>query len=161
MRLFSLFIIAILTVACGKDGGSSSAPKDKLCNSNGQLVNCASIQGADGEGIDLLESIIDVPVQISGADVKVTSGKTSEAKGRRISCSSSVQTGEVIRYSQSGNSLTLMMGEGNFDMTRTAVGDGINGTWKWKQYIDQGALVIRTVTFLNNNRMIMRKTCEL
>ncbi len=163
MRLFSLFVILILSASCGKDGGgSSSSAKDRgICSLNGRSVACETIRGADGQGIDLLESMIDVPVKMQDAEMTFLADKAATATGRRITCKTSVKNGEVYRLALRGSKLLVMTGEGSFEMERLNDGEGINGAWAWKGYIDEGTHLIRQMTILNSNRVIMRTNCEL
>jgi hypothetical protein len=164
MRLVSLLFIMILSVSCGQDSGStsSSSPERGICSLNGNAVACESIRGADGQGIDLLDSMIDVPIKIENADITFLADKAATDQGRRIKCSVGVKDGEVYRFALRGNKLLLMTSEGSFEMERINEGDGIVGsTWAWKGYVDQGTHVIQQITFLNKSRMIMKKSCEL
>lgn len=164
MRLVSLIAILMLTVACGKEGGgsgSSVADKSSECSLNGRSVACASIQGADGLGVDLLETMIDVPVQIANTDITFMADKTSTDQGRRLSCKTSVKNGETYRYALRGNKLIVMTSAGTYEMDRLTDGDSLLGTWVWKGYEDSGAHIIRQMSFLSNTRLIMRTNCEL
>ena len=171
MKLASLIFIVMLSVSCGKDGGSSgggggakesqTSAESTLCNLNGREVACESMRGADGQGVDLLESMIDVPVKISGADIQFMADKTSSAQGRRISCVAKVKAGEIYRYALRGDSLILMTGEGSFEYKRLNSGTGLIGAWKWKGYVDDGAHMMRQITFLGENRVVIRHNCEL
>ncbi len=162
MRLFSLLAILILSASCGKDGGGSSSAKDKsICSLNGRSVQCESIRGADGLGIDLLESMIDVPVKIQDSDMTFLADKAATSTGRRITCKTAVKNGEVYRIALRGSKLLVMTGEGSFEMERLNDGAGISGAWAWKGYVDEGTHLIRQMTILNNNRVIMRTNCEL
>lgn len=165
MRLVTLFAILILSVSCGKDGGGSSSSSTTsrrgLCDLNGSDVACETIQGADGEGIDLLESAIDVPVKIQGSDITFMSDKSSIATGRRINCKTAVKNGEVYRFALRGDKLLIMNSEGSYEMSRLSDGEGINGAWMWKGYIEQGTHVFKKLTIINDSRAILRTTCEL
>lgn len=163
MRLVSLLAILMIAASCGKDGGSSSSSTKSrgVCDLNGRAVACESIQGADGQGIDLLESVIDVPVKIENADITFLADKSAMATGRRINCSTSVKNGEVYRFALRGERLLVMTGSGSYEMNRLSEGSGLTGAWVWKGYIDQGTHVIRNMTFIGNSRVVMRTQCEL
>lgn len=191
MKLASLILILMLSVSCGNDSGSSgrsgggngngngsvsgngsvteggiteeaqASTDSALCNLNGREVACETMRGADGQGVDLLESMIDVPVKISGADIQFMADKTSTAQGRRISCDAKVKSGEIYRYALRGDTLILMTGEGSFEYNRLISGTGLTGAWKWKGYVDDGAYMIRQITFLGENRVVIRHNCEL
>lgn len=163
MRLVSLLAILILSASCGQDsgGGSGSSGRRGICDLNGREVACESIQGADGQGIDLLESVIDVPVKIENADITFLADKSAISTGRRINCKTSVKNGEVYRFALRGERLLVMTASGSYEMERISDGNGLTGAWMWKGYVDQGTHVIRNMTFLGNNRVIMRTQCEL
>jgi hypothetical protein len=164
MRLVSLLFILILSASCGQESGeksSSSPTKRGLCDLNGNSVDCQSITGADGQGIDLLESVIDVPVKIENADITFLADKSALSTGRRINCKTSVKNGEVYRFALRGEKLLIMTGAGNYEMERLSDGEGLTGAWVWKGYVDQGTHIIRSMTFLSNNRVVLRTSCEL
>lgn len=165
MRLLSLFILLSLLVSCGKDGGSVSTkdntPDKESCELNGRRIACEAIQGADGLGIDILESMIDVPISIQETEMMFLSDKVAVSEGRRIDCRVGVKNGEIYRFALRGNRLLLMTAEGSYEMERLNDGSGLNGTWTWKGYQDNGAHVIRQMVIFNNSRAVMKKNCEL
>lgn len=169
MRLAFLLSLLVLSVSCGQDGGGGSstnstaaAPQsEESCEFNGRAVACETIRGADGEGVDLLETMIDVPIKITDADIQFLADKTSSNQGRRISCATQVKNGEVYRFALRGNTLILMTGAGSYEMKRLTGSEGLTGSWTWKGYVDQGTHMIRQMTFLGQNRVIMRTSCEL
>lgn len=162
MRLFFLFVTLILIASCGQDGGGSSSNKSRgICSLNGRSVQCETIRGADGQGIDLLESMIDVPIQMQDTEMTFLADKTATSTGRRITCKTAVKKGEVYRFALRGAKLLLMTPEGSFEMDRLNDGSEINGAWAWKGYTDEGTHLIRQMTILNSNRVIMRTNCEL
>jgi hypothetical protein len=163
MRILgSLFLLLILS-ACGNDGGSGSKSKqaDNGCNLNGSVVPCQSIRGADGLGVDLLETMIDVPAKVQDTEVTFLADKSSMATGRRITCKTVVKNGEVYRIAVRGDSLLVITGEGSYEMSRLNGEGGHHGTWVWKGYVEEGTHIIRQLTFIGNSRVILRTTCEL
>lgn len=165
MRLLPLIFILSLVAACGKQSTTSSSSRqnqEDTCQLNGQAVECESIRGADGLGVDLLDTVIDVPVEISNSEITFLAPKSSFAEGRRISCKTQVQSGEVYRYSLEGNTLRLQTDGGSFNMKKlNDEKNGISGTWAWKGYVDQGTHVIKTISFIGTNRAILKTHCEL
>lgn len=161
MKFLSLAFLLAFTVACGKNGSSSSPQKEEGCNLNGSTISCDSIEGTDGLGVDLLESMIDVPVKLTDSEIIFMSDKVATSQGRRISCKTAVKNGEAYRYALRGSSLVVMTSEGSYEMSRLSSGDSIIGTWAWNGYIDQGTHIIRQITFLSDTRVIMRTNCEL
>lgn len=164
MKLVSLLAIIILSVSCGKDGGGSSGSSSKqhgLCELNGRSVQCEQINGADGLGVDLLETMIDVPVTIDGSEIKFSQDKTATSQGRRINCQTSVKNGETYRFAQRGSSLLVMTASGSYEMQKLSDGAGLLGTWVWRGYVDSGTHIIKQMSFLSNSRVILRTSCEL
>lgn len=163
MKLVSLLAIIILSVSCGKDGGGSSGSSSKrgVCELNGRAVQCEQINGADGLGVDLLETMVDAPVVIDGSEMKFTQDKSAFSQGRRISCSTSVKNGEIYRFALRGSRLLIMTASGSYEMDKLSDGEGLIGTWMWKGYVDQGTHIIRQMSFLSNTRVILRTSCEL
>jgi hypothetical protein len=168
MKIVSLLFILILSASCGQGGGggsSSSSPRaqnqDESCNFEGREVACANIEGTDGEGVDLLETMIDVPVQMSGSEMTFMADKTATSQGRRLSCKASVKNGEIYRYALRGDTLIVMSSEGTYEMERMTDGSTINSTWSWHGYEEAGTRIARQLTIVDSNRVIMRKTCEL
>jgi hypothetical protein len=170
MKLVSLLFILLLSVSCGQkssgggggEGGTSKreAEAGGGCNLNGEMVDCKTLQGPDGLGIDLLEAMIDVPIKVDSSEITFLADKSSLANGRRINCEIKVKNGEVYRYVLRDDVLTLMTERGTIDMKRLS-GSGLNGTWKWKGYVDRGTYVIRHLTLIGNNKAVLRNTCEL
>lgn len=163
MKFVSLLAILILSVSCGKDGGGSAGSSSKrgICELNGRAVQCEQINGADGLGVDLLETMVDAPVVIEGSEIKFTMDKNAVSQGRRITCSTSVKKDEIYRYALRGERLLIMTASGSYEMTKLSDGEGLLGTWMWKGYIDQGAHIIKQMSFLSNSRVILRTSCEL
>ena len=170
MRFVLVVVLIILSISCGKNGDSSgsrtsdadaNAEEREACHLNGQSVQCSSVRGADGLGIDLLDSMIEAPVRIQGSLITFLADKTSASSGRRISCNINVKNGEVYRFSFQGDQLLMMTNQGQYEMTRLSDGEGINGAWMWKGYVDDGTHVVRTMTFIENTKAILRTSCEL
>jgi len=166
MRFLSLLFTLILSVSCGQGGGgggggTSSQNNDGSCTQDGRSVACETIRGADGQGIDLLDSMIEVPVKIQDTEMTFLSDKTALSQGRRIECRVGVKSGEIYRFAVRGQRLLLMTADGTIEMDRLNDGSGINGTWVWKGYVDNGAHIIRQMTVLNNSKVIMKTSCEL
>lgn len=162
MRLFPVIALLSLLASCGQDSKDASSKVQRgLCDLNGASVECSAIEGADGEGIDLLNSIIDVPVRIQDSDITFLADKTASSAGRRITCKASVRNGEVYRFALRGEKLLLMTEQGSFEYSRISDGEGLAGAWTWNGFVDQGMHLIKNITFIENNRVIIRHHCEL
>ena len=162
MRLVVLFVALALSVSCGKDGGNKSSLTEAngICSENDRSAGCL-IQGADGLGVDLLEAMIDVPVKIQDTQVTFLADRSSVSTGRRINCKTAVRNGEVYQVTLSGDRLLVVSSDGSYEFDRFNNSTGIDGTWVWKGYGDDGTHMIRQMSFLSNNRVIIRANCEL
>lgn len=165
MRLISLFFILVLTAACGKQssggGGGGSSYEKGTCNLNGRSVPCASMKSADGEGVDLLESMVDVPARVGNNEIVFQADRANKNLGRRIECGVEVRNGSTYQFNLQGDRLSLTTPEGSYEMRRLNEGNSINGTWVWKGYVDEGTHMIKQMTILGNKRVIMKHSCEL
>lgn len=166
MRLLALFILLITLISCGKTttGGSSSSdqgPEEQFENEGCTLDGCNTVT-ADGSSVDLLDSVIDAPVMISGSEIAFQEAKSSVAEGDKISCKTAVSAGEVYRYTLAGKKLTIHSAGGNFTMSRLNDDeDGLIGTWMWRGRGDMGMDVIRTMSVVTKTRVILKTHCEL
>ncbi len=162
MRLAPFITFIFLLLSCGQDENNSSVSGQKnLCDLNGSSVDCTAIEGADGLGIDLLNALIDVPVQIEETEIIFLRDKAVSASGRRITCKASVRNGEIYRYSLQDDKLLLMTEEGSFEYSRISDGEGLQGVWIWKGFVDQGMHLRKSITFIDDNRVVLRHHCEL
>lgn len=167
-RLLPLLITLMIVASCGKD--SSSNPNPGRSGQNGNTPqpeeaclteDCATIT-TDGSSTDLLDSLIDAPVEISASEIHFTVGKISVVKGDKITCKTEVRAGEVYQYALTGNNLQLQTGAGTYTMTRlNEGGTGILGTWMWKGKGEQGMHNIKTMSVVSNTRVILKNHCEL
>lgn len=156
MRLLPLFFILMLTAACGKQSSSGS--------SNPDFETAPSLHGmkeADGQGIDLLDVSIDVPIEIRGPEITFLASKKVQEVGRRISCGAAVNNGESYRYDLEGEYLRITTGQGSYRFRRlNNEKNGLLGAWTWKG-VEDGHLVRRIFSFITDRRMIMKTYCEL
>lgn len=168
MRFVPLVSVLLFSIACGKEPQKINTPEvvakpgDKeTCELNGEYVSCKSLEGADGYGVDLLESMIDVPVTINNSIMTFLEDKQSFSKGRRITCETNVRSGEVYKLSNKGSHLLVMTTNGSYKMKRISDGEGFFGAWVWKGYVDRGTHIIKNMTILDDSRVAMRTSCEL
>lgn len=159
MRFLLTIILLSAVVACGKggSGGSgSSDPDAQQCEVNGVVVSCDSIY--DGLGVDVLNAKIDVPATIDSTSITFTQSRNVKSEGRRISCTASVNAGDVYRYSINGSTLYLDTPSGNIRMTRVH-GSGIMGMWRSTGIVD-GATFQEKLLTVAKNRVILQTNCE-
>jgi hypothetical protein len=161
MRGLSFLVLGFLLVSCGKSDSNHSssqqqqqAPQEApVCNSDEPSSACI--------GVDLLETMIDVPVSFQDGALTFLADKNVAAKGNRITCTTRVRNGESYRLNLNGNKLTVMTSMGSYDMDRLDEGTELTGSWAWNGYIDGGVYIIKTLTFVGTNRVIMKTNCEL
>lgn len=171
MRPIFVFSFLLILAACGKESGGRGKSTDGTgtttttsvdgCKLNGRSVACESIRGADGLGVDLLESMVDVPIQVTDTSITFMSDKTSNSQGRRIDCPTMVKEGETISYEVQGDSLHITTSDGKFTYQRLNASEGLTGSWMWKGYEGIGQHIIRQLSFLSKTRVIMRTSCEI
>ena len=163
MRSVFLLITALICLSCGKNGvGTNDSPSlQEICDLDGNSSSCETIQGVDGSGIDLLESMIDVKVRISDSEILFLEDKKSISTGEKIVCETSVRTGENYQFNLRGNRLWIKTLNGSYQLARLNDGEGLNGTWIWKGLLSQGTQIFRSFTFVGTNQVIMRTSCEL
>ncbi len=168
MRLGFLFVVLLTLSACGNDKKSSKDPvsvlrqeEAVLCDLNGTKVSCESLEGPDGMGIDLLESTVDVSVNLTEYEVVFRETKTQTAQGRRISCKTSVRSGEVYKLIYTGSNLDVINESGEtIRYERLNEGDSILGAWVSRTYVDSGTHIIRQMTFVSHSHAILKTHCE-
>lgn len=155
MRFLLLTFLSVL-VSCGQ-GGSSS--KSNGGGGNERPQNQEYI--TDVREVDLLDVAMDVPVEINSNQIIFKQTTTDAANGVRSTCSVGVTTGEAYGYQVRGASLVISTPAGQ-KLTFTRVsgeGSSIVGSWSGKSY-EGSQLVMRRMTFVSSNRLIMRTHCE-
>lgn len=158
MRLFLAIMILTVLVSCGKDD-SVKNPQNENRRATTETTTADSIY--DGLGVDILETTIDIPAIVSSDEITFTEDKSMKSEGRRINCSSSVNKGEIYRYSIKGNTLYLSTSAGNIDMKRVQGEGGIAGTWTWAGITYGKTYQTRLLTVIKSmNRVIMKTICE-
>lgn len=160
MRLLSLCLLLTFLVSCGKKSSSSQPGSDPTVVQEEEDRTSPVIDG-DGMGTELLDAMVDVPVNVSGSEIKFLKAANSASKGRQIECKVGVKLGEVYQYSLSGNSLTLNTGTTSYNMKRLNDGSGLRGVWVWKGNDAASGRTERLVTFVNEHRAVLRSNCEI
>jgi hypothetical protein len=185
MRTLGLLLVLIITTACGENGskqekrttdsgtGTGRTEWDSSWDtqgtgncrlSDGSEVRCESLRGADGLGVDLLDTMVDVRVDITSSEIIFGESKVSTRQGRRIDCKTEVQSGESYAYGLSGNTLNIRKPDGtsiSLQRLNETVAGGLIGAWAWRGYTSDGVHIIRQLTIVNNSRAILQTHCEL
>lgn len=153
MRFLLIAFLSTLVVSCGQNSTSSkSASGDD--RQNEEYVT-------DVREVDLLDVAMDVPVEISGNQIIFKKSVANAASGVRSSCNVSVTSGEAYTFSVDGSNLTLRTAAGEKMGLKRVSGSGnsIVGSWTGKTYNGE-QLIMRRITFVSENRMVMRTHCE-
>jgi len=163
--LFPLLLMFL--ISCGK----SSTPSSSSDNRRGPAVK-PDVQEEIEEDIyrpeevdtvvetDLLDISMDVPVEISENRIMFQKTDSQMLAGIRANCSMSVESGEIWDYVLKGaNVLEVFKGREKMTMNRVGEGKGIIGSWSWKGY-EGRTLILRRMTFVSMNRVVMRTHCE-
>ena len=152
MRLLLLTFLTVL-VSCGQDSSSSSSGS----NPERQNEQAAS----EVKEVDLLDVAMDVPVEISGSKITFKQAASNTANGVRSSCSVGVASGETYEFSLSGSTLNIRTASGESMSLKRVSGEigSIVGSWTGKFYKGE-QLVMRRMSFVSENRLVMRTHCE-
>lgn len=147
---FLIPVMLLVLVSCGKSGSSNGGPRQE------EEFN----EGIDNiTETDLLDVTVDVPVEISGNKIIFRKASNQLVSGAHSTCNLSVENGESWDYSVSGRTLSLYRGRGKTNMVRVGEGSGIVGSWVSKGY-EGSQFIVRRVTFVSLDRVIMRAHCE-
>lgn len=151
MRFLILLTLLSVLVSCGQ-GGSSSSSSNKPQNE--EYVT-------DIREVDLLDVAMDVPVEISRSQITFKQSAGNTASGVRSTCSVGVSSGEVYGYNLDGSNLVIKTSNGTKMTLKRVSGDdnSIVGSWSGKSN-SGGQLVLRRMTFVSENRLVMRTHCE-
>jgi hypothetical protein len=111
--------------------------------------------------VDLLDVAMDVPVEIVSGKITFKQSFSDSVSGDKSSCSVGVTSGEVYDYTLSGSSLIIKTSTGHKINLKRISGESesIVGSWSSRTYVgDQ--LIMRRMTFLSQDRLVVRTHCE-
>lgn len=155
-----MFIFAL--VSCGKDsgGGSSGSTAESGPERQTELTRNGYIDTSSRGETDLLNVTVNAPVNINGDRITFNQGVQAVDRGSRLSCSLSVQSGEMWTFSISGKSLRLTQSSGKILNMKKLSGpeDSLLGNWLWQGNEDGMKLFRRLSIF--QNRLIINQDCE-
>ena len=147
-------IVSLITLA--SCGGGSGGGSSKSTTVNPQTEEQRT---PDSTQVDLLDSMIDVKVTITPNEILFRESKVSKARGRSIECQTQVKGGDIYSYEVRGDKLDVIMDGQKITMDRLNESTGLRGAWAWKGYED-GIYTIRSFSFINDARLIIKKHCE-
>ncbi len=162
MRFFLLIVITLSFSSCGKNQSAfKTENNERSCFVNLDTNRCDPIQGNENAGIEMLETVLDVPINIQGEEITFLAEKNAIVVGKKLKCAINVSKGEIHRFEFRGNKLLILSPEESNEFENQIEGEGLAGHWVWKGYLDNKVLEIRQLYFVGKNRLILRKTCEL
>jgi hypothetical protein len=152
MRFLLLAFLSVL-VSCGQSGSSKSGSGSDEPQNQEYIT--------DVREVDLLDVAMDVPVEITGNRIIFKETMADSANGLRSTCNMGVTTGEAYIYVVSGAAMTIKTRAGQRMSFKRVSGSGnsILGSWSGKTY-EGNKLVMRRMTFVSSDRLIMRTHCE-
>ena len=111
--------------------------------------------------VDLLDVAMDVPIEVSGSKITFKQSFSDSANGVASTCSIGVTSGETYEFRVSGSSMTIKTSTGEkMNFTRVS-GEGNNLVGSWTGKFQEGTkLVMKRMTFVSQDRLIMRTHCE-
>lgn len=149
MRFLLLAFLSVL-VSCGQNLSTSGDKPERQEEYYSEVRE-----------VDLLDVAMDVPVETSGSSIVFGLSFSQAANGVRSNCSLAVTSGEAYSFRLDGNSLMIQTSTGEKMSLKRVSGDrgSIVGSWAGK--IRKGdQLIARRLTFVSQNRLIMRTHCE-
>ena len=147
----SVLLILFAVVSCGKKSTSSSSSPGERQNQE---------YATDIREVDLLDVTADLPIESTGDKIIFKKAFRETASGVRTTCEMNVDAGESYQYRLGSNSLVLTKNNGSkIHLERVSGEHGLAGSWISEKR-EGRALVARRITFLGNNRVIMRTHCE-
>lgn len=161
MRFIFLTSLFLFFSSCGiKDPATKEPLSSRPCMFNNLLNRCDPIQNGETTGVEILESVVDVPIKLKNQEIIFLSDKNSFAVGQKINCSISVKNEQIYRFTLKEDKLFIISSEGSFEFDKLSGGNDIYGQWVWRGRSNEGILELRQLSFLDNSKLIIRKTCE-
>ena len=150
MRFLLLTFLSVL-VSCGQGSSSKNATPDVQ---NKEYIT-------EVRQVDLLDVAMDVPVEVSGNKIIFKESFSESTNGVSTTCSLGVTSGESYDFQISGTSMLIKTSSGKKMTFRrvSGVGDSIVGSWTGRAK-EGNQLVLRRMTFVSQDRLVMRTHCE-
>ena len=149
MRFLLLTFLSFL-VSCGQGSSSKKTP---------DLQNQEYV--TEVKQIDLLDVAMDIPVEVSGHKIIFKESYSESTNGVSTTCSLGVTSGESYDFQISGTSMLIKTSSDKKLTFRrvSGVGDSIVGSWTGRAK-EGNQLILRRMTFLSLDRLVMRTHCE-
>jgi hypothetical protein len=150
MRFLLLAFLSVL-VSCGQKNPSTSVDKAERQEE----------YFTDVREVDLLDVAMDVPVETSGSSIVFRQSFSQAANGVRSTCNLAVTSGEAYSYRLNGNTLVIQTSSGEKMNLNRVSGEKGSIVGSWAGRARSGVqLIARRLTFVSQNRLIMRTHCE-
>ena len=152
MRILLLTFLLVL-VSCGQSK-NNSIKQPVISQQNEEFAT-------NVKEVDLLDVAMDVPVEILSGKITFKQTFSDSVAGDKSSCSVGVINGEIYDYILSGSSLIIKTSTGlQINLKRiSGENESIVGSWSSRSYVGN-QLVMRRMTFVSQDRLVMRTHCE-
>jgi hypothetical protein len=163
MKIVFMMMFIFVLASCGKDSGGSGSSTPSTESTRGrqtELTRNGYVDTSSRGETDLLNVTLNAGININGDRITFDRGVQAMDRGSRLSCSFSVQSGEMWTFSITGESLRLTLSSGKILNMRKLSGpeNSILGNWLW-QGSEDGMRLFRRLSILEN-RMIINQDCE-
>lgn len=166
---FLLLAFSLVLISCGQSTSSKKIGVDlpqaqenpTNPNSPGNTQNPTPEYMTNVTEVDLLDVAMDVPIEIIDNRIIFKETIADSANGIRSSCAVGVTTGDAYSFILNGASLIIQTTSGQkISFNRVSGGEEtIVGSWSSKSY-EGPQLVMRRMTFVSQDRLVMRTHCE-
>lgn len=162
MKLVFMTMFIFVLISCGKDSGNG-APSSKSESSRGretELTRNGYVDTNSRGETDLLNVTVSDSINLQGDRIIFGSGIQAIDRGTRLSCSLSIQAGEIWTFAFVAEKLKLTLSNGKILNLRKLNGpvNSVLGNWIW-QGNEDGMKILRRFSILNN-RIIINQDCE-
>ncbi len=153
MRSFPFLILLFLFLSCGK----KSLPSSQTNIKHPQTDEYATTINET----DLLDVAIDVPIEISLNKIYFNQSESQFAEGKHSECGVSVLIDESYDFKLIGDLLEIRSEQGKWRKYLRISGESnsLIGIWINKT-IEGSKLILSRMTFVSEERMILRNHCE-
>jgi len=161
-----LIVFFILTVSCGNESLTNQQrerrPEEEISSSPvGECFDevCYEVSN-EVEEYKIVESVIDARVSVNDQTIIFEEYKNSDVFFEDLICEMNVAQGEEFKYQLISGKLRLETKEKLMLLNKSTDDNlSLNGTWVWKG-LEESKKVVFTLTILDSQRVIIRKSCE-
>lgn len=162
MKLIFMTMFIFVLISCGKDSGNGgpSSKSDSSIERETELTRNGYVDTNSRGETDLLNVTVSEAINLEGDRIIFGRGVQAMDRGSRLSCSLSVQAGEIWTFALVAEELKLTLSNGKILNLKKLNGpaNSVLGNWIW-QGNEDGMKLFRRFSFLNN-RIIINQDCE-